>query len=76
MCSCPTPAGRSMCHCAACHRNFTSPASFTMHQSVGGGGVICHDPAAKRLVLVSRTEDGAELWGQAGTRPPGTWPTA
>jgi hypothetical protein len=61
MCSCPTPAGRALCHCAACHRNFTSPSAFTDHQTVGpSAGVVCHAPADRGLVLLDG--DGPELW--------------
>lgn len=69
MCDCPSPTGRSMCHCAACHRSFTSPKAFTMHQTVGPpAGVVCHDPATRRLVVVRTAANGVEVWGQTGHR--------
>jgi hypothetical protein len=70
MCDHRKVPGWPMCHCAACHRDFTGPTAFGMHQTVGPpAGVVCHDPATKRLVLVHTAEGGRELWGKPGHRP-------
>ena len=37
--------GHSTCHCAACHRTFTSLSGFDAHQTIEGSGVRCTDPA-------------------------------
>jgi hypothetical protein len=64
-CMCPRPGGLSSCHCAACHRNFTSPTAFDRHQVIGGEAVVCYDPALRGLVIVRHSRDLA-LWGWPG----------
>lgn len=65
MCDCKRPAGFPMCHCAGCHRWFTGPSVFAEHQTIGHPeGLVCHDPAEGRLVVVRTVEGGAELWGR------------
>jgi hypothetical protein len=71
MCAHGKVPGWPMCHCAACHRDFTGPSVFAEHQSVGPAGLVCHAPGEGRLVLVQTAEGGRELWGRPGQRAEG-----
>jgi hypothetical protein len=55
------PAKSQRCHCAACHRTFTSASAFDRHQALDGGTVVCRDPATRGLV---RRADG--IWARPG----------
>jgi hypothetical protein len=68
MCAHGKVPGWPMCHCAACHRDFTGPSAFTEHQTTGGpGGVVCR-PGGRLAVLA--TAEGRELWGYPKHKPP------
>lgn len=44
-CRCSFPPGLSVCHCARCHRSFTSSSAFDLHQRLTEDGLVCLDPA-------------------------------
>lgn len=60
----PVPPGKAACRCAGCGLCFTSDSAFARHQTTDGG-TVCHDPAVRGLVLVTRAAEGQErkLWG-------------
>lgn len=58
---CPAPRG-AQCHCASCHRTFSSASAFDAHQTITSG-LACHDPAALRRPLVPRDRHGVTVWG-------------
>lgn len=74
-CTCNFGAGFSTCHCAQCHRTFTSITAFDMHQGLDDGRTVCTDPAFLRrrdgqpqLAALRMTPDGQEVWGQYDAR--------
>jgi hypothetical protein len=40
-CKCDLGTGLNMCHCAGCHRTFTSISAFDMHQRIAGRPEVC-----------------------------------
>lgn len=74
-CRCDFGSGLSTCHCAACHRTFTSPSAFGLHQRFDAGQVTCLDPAvmtmrdgAPVMAPCRKTPDGKPIWGKADAR--------
>ena len=37
--------GEQTCHCASCHRTFSSLSAFDWHRVVEGDDRVCRDPA-------------------------------
>jgi hypothetical protein len=72
--SCKCDFGKALvtCHCAGCHRTFTSVTPFDLHQKPTGewGKVECTDPATmfKRngdpvFTAYRETPEGSPIWG-------------
>ena len=53
--------GLKFCHCAICHRSFTTVANFDRHQPASTG---CADPADVGLVQSTRS---AGVWCRPGS---------
>jgi hypothetical protein len=76
-CNC-TWTGLSTCHCAGCHRTFTSVTAFDMHQRIQDGRNVCLDPAVMRkgdgtfvMAVLRKTPDGQPVWGGGQRREGG-----
>lgn len=78
-CGCDFGSGLGTCHCAGCHRTFTSISAFDLHQRIDGGRNVCLDPAEARrrngdpvFAVCRLTAEGPPVWGQydpRGVRP-------
>jgi hypothetical protein len=65
----PLPLGGKACHCASCHRTFTTVTAFDMHRYE----FACSDPAgmtrrdgSPALAVIRKAKDGSPVWGQNG----------
>ena len=61
-CACDFGRGFKTCHCAACHRTFTSVEAFDRHQRLEDGGIVCLDPATLQR------RDGLPLYDRPSNR--------